>query len=129
MREVLEQTRLLGEAILNSDIYRRVQAANEAMENDPATCRLVSAYMAARNEVQALLGDEVDPEALAEAGRAVEEAEAAMNAAPLVIEAREASAAYSKMMDNVNQLLKLLLTGDSGSGGCTGSCETCGGCG
>ena len=36
---------------------------------------------------------------------------------------------FAQLMNNVNGILKLFITGDSDGEGCSGSCEGCGGCG
>ena len=67
----------------------------------------------------------------------MEEAEAALNEQPLVKELQTARADFSQMMENVNRILRLVITGEteeeSGCGGscsgCSGGCGSCGGCG
>ena len=40
-----------------------------------------------------------------------------------------ARADFNQMMENINQILRLIITGETEAGGCSGSCESCGGCG
>ena len=36
---------------------------------------------------------------------------------------------YNDLMENVNRILRLVVTGETDEGGCSGNCATCGGCG
>lgn len=130
MREVMLKAQALGEAILNSDVYKRKQAAEAAVSSDAEAAAAVAAYMEKRSAVEEMLGDEnLDPVQLSEAGQAMQEAEEAMNTNAVVKEVKAASDAYNTMMDNINRLLRLIVDGEVDSeSGCTGSCETCSGC-
>ena len=113
MRNVMEKAQELAQAIVESDIYQRMHT------------------------VENLLAEEnMYHTALAEAGKAMEEAEAALNEQALVKELQAAREDFSQMMENVNRILRLVITGepeDSGCGGgcsgCSGSCGSCSGCG
>ena len=81
--------------------------------------------------MEALLAqNNVDHEALAKAGQEMEEAEKAVNEVPLVAELQEARGMFSLMMDNVNRVLKFMITGEEedAHGGCSGNCSGCSGC-
>ena len=58
-------------------------------------------------------------------------AEKAMEECTMVKDMREAQAKFQEMMDNVNRILRLVITGEveDATGGCTGNCASCGGCG
>ena len=74
----------------------------------------------------------MDPEQLKTAGEEMEKAETRMNENEKIIALRNARKDFQTMMDNVNQILRLVITGtvdDQGaSGGCSGQCDQCGGC-
>ena len=129
MREVMLKAQELAEAILASDIYKRSKAAEEAVTADPDAVRCMSDYYEKERAIRELLnqGDDMDPNELAEAGQALEEAKAVMHSMPLIQELQAANEACNQMLQNVNRLLQLNMNGGSG---CTGSCDTCsGGCG
>lgn len=130
MRDVMLKAQALGEAILASDVYKRKNEAESKVATDETAAAAVAAYMEKRHAVEELLGDaDMDPGKLAEAGAAMQEAEEAMNANPVVKEVKAASDAYNTMMDNINRLLRLIVDGEvDAESGCTGSCETCAGC-
>ena len=75
----------------------------------------------------------MDPEELKEANLAMQQAEARMNANEKVAELKKARKAFSNMMDSVNRVLRLVITGelreDDVSAGCSGNCSGCSGCG
>ena len=80
----------------------------------------------------------MDPGKLKEASREMTRAEEEMNANEKVARLKEARKAFSDMMDNVNRVLRLVITGEireedvgGGPGGaaCGGNCGGCSGCG
>ncbi len=138
MRNVMEKAQALAQAIVESDIYQRMHTAESQATADADAAGAIAALMEKRQAVENLLAEEdMDHTALAEAGKAMEEAEAALNEQPLVKELQTARADFSQMMENVNRILRLVITGEtegeSGCGGscsgCSGGCGSCGGCG
>ncbi len=138
MRNVMEKAQALAQAIVESDIYQRMHTAESQVTADADAAGAIAALMEKRQAVENLLAEEdMDHTALAEAGKAMEEAEAALNEQPLVKELQTARADFSQMMENVNRILRLVITGEteeeSGCGGscsgCSGGCGSCGGCG
>ena len=78
---------------------------------------------------------DIDPSQLAEAAQELEDVQQAMTDCPIIRDMREAQKKYQDMMDNVNRILRLVVTGetedDKGgqpTSGCTGNCASCGGC-
>lgn len=131
MRNVMMKAQELGEAILASDLYKRSQAAEQAMENDPEATRLVADYMEKQRAVNEILSSgDVDTDKLAQAGLALQEAEERMKSNPVVQETQKANAECNAMLDNVNRIIQLIVRGKTeDSAGCTGNCASCGGCG
>lgn len=130
MEKVLEQARLLAEAIAESDVYQHMrQCENDAMK-DPEATQAISDFVEKRQKVESLLAEgNMDHAALAEASQAMEAAEKLVNQQPMVRAMQDARNQFTQMMDNVNQILRFIITGETGeSGGCSGSCESCGGC-
>ena len=129
MEKVLEQARLLAEAIAESEVYQHMhQCENDAMKDIDAT-RAIADFVEKRQKVESLLAEgNMDHAALAEASKAMEDAEKLVNAQPKVRAMQEAREAFTQMMNNVNQILRFIITGEMGEpGGCSGSCEGCGG--
>lgn len=132
MRDVMMKAQSLAEAILASDIYKTMHDLEDQVTRDEAATAAISAYMEKRGNVELLLrAPDFDAEKVAAAGQELEEAEKAMDACPMVKDMREAQQRFQEMMDNVNRILRLVITGavEDGSGGCSGNCASCGGCG
>lgn len=131
MEKVLEQARLLAEAIAESDVYQKMhQCENDAMKDAEAT-RAIADFVEKRQKVESLLAEgNMDHTALAEASKAMEDAEKKVNEQPKVRAMQEARSEFTQMMNNVNQILRFIITGETeDNSGCSGSCESCGGCG
>lgn len=131
MEKVLEQARLLAEAIAESDVYQKMhQCENDAMKDAEAT-RAIADFVEKRQKVESLLAEgNMDHAALAEASKAMEDAEKKVNEQPKVRAMQEARGEFTQMMNNVNQILRFIITGETeDNSGCSGSCESCGGCG
>ena len=131
MEKVLEQARLLAEAIAESDVYQKMhQCENDAMKDAEAT-RAIADFVEKRQKVESLLAEgNMDHIALAEASKAMEDAEKKVNEQPKVRAMQEARGEFTQMMNNVNQILRFIITGEmEDNSGCSGSCESCGGCG
>lgn len=130
MQEVLKKAQELGLAILDSEIYKRSKQLEDEMMSDPEASRVLSHYMECQRRVNELLSDnEMDPAVLAQVGDELEAAREALNANALIKAAQEANKAANTMLDNVNSIIQLIVTGRTGEGGCTGNCGSCGGCG
>ena len=132
MRDVMMQAQALAEAIVKSEIYQHMHTLEEQVTKNEDATAAISAYMEKRNEVELLLrASDFDAEKVAAAGQELQDAEQAMNECSMVKEMREAQEKFQEMMDNVNRILRLVITGEveDGAGGCTGNCASCGGCG
>ena len=121
MKQVLQKTQELAEAIMESEYYRKMKQKESETRRDEEAASLLDDMIIKRQRVEDILSSaDMDPEEL-------KRASAEMNAA---------RKDFQTMMDNVNQLLRLAITGESGEGGrfrrssgCGGSCEGCNGCG
>jgi len=131
MEKVILQAELLGEAILESDVYIRMRLSEQAAMKDESASVLVAEYQEKRTQVENVLSENnMDREALSKASQELEAAEKAVDDYALLGEMREARAAFSEMMTKVNSIIKYVVTGESAetSGGCGGSCDGCKGC-
>ena len=131
MEKVLAQAELLAEAILSSEEYIRMRLAEQAAIADTSATELVSAYQERRAEVETILSaNDLDHGELAKAGEALEAAEKALDDCAIIKDMRDSRADFSDMMNQVNALIKLVVTGEAPeeeAGGCSGSCSSCGG--
>jgi cell fate (sporulation/competence/biofilm development) regulator YlbF (YheA/YmcA/DUF963 family) len=135
MEKVLNQAELLAEAILESEEYIRMRLLEQAAMKDGGASVLVAEYSEKRSRVESVLtSNDMDHAELASASQALEEAEKAIDEYALLKDMREARANFSAMMEKVNAIIRMVVTGESPeesahAGGCGGSCSTCGGCG
>ena len=133
LNNVMQKAQALAEAILESEIYQGMKAAENRYMHDGEALALTAAVNEKRNAVQELLtANDMDHAALAMAGEELEDAEEAMNACAAVHELQDARRAFTAMMDNVNRILRLVITGETGDddtgSGCSGNCSGCAGC-
>lgn len=142
MNNVMHKAQELAEAIVESSIYQRMHAAELQVNKDEEAVKAVSDFVEKRQAVENILAsNNLDHDELAQAGKAMEEAEAKLNEVPLIKEMQESRKEFTQMMENVNRILRLVITGETEDecdcgdhhhhhhhGGCSGSCEGCSGC-
>ena len=132
MRDVMMKAQELAEAILDSGIYQKMKEKEREVRQDPVAGALLEDMLAKRQQVENILSStNMKPEELSQASLAMEEAEKKMNSDEKIIALKAARKDFQTMMDNVNQILRLVVTGkveDSSSEGCNGNCASCGGC-
>ena len=133
MREVMAKAQELAEAILESDIYQEMKRQETAVRKDADAAKALGDMIEKRQQVESILSSEkMDPEVLAQASREMEEAENRMNKNEMIGKLKEKRKDFQTMMDNVNKILRLVITGETedenGGSGCSGNCSGCSGC-
>ncbi len=135
MREVMKKAQELAEAVLASDIYTKMKQLEEEVNNDPEASAAMQDMIAKRKRVEDILSSkDMDPEELSRAGMEMQEAEKVMNSKDAILNLKAARKEFSTMMDNVNRILRLVITGEvqdddiSQTGSCSGDCSRCSGC-
>lgn len=133
MRQVMMKAQELAEAILDSDTYQKMKRLEGEVRHDPEAGFLLGDMIEKRQKVEEILSrNGMNPDDLAEASLAMEEAEKRMNENEKIQTLKEARKDFQTMMDNVNKILRLVVTGqiedEDGSSGCSGNCGACGGC-
>ena len=133
MREVMNKAQELAEAILDSEIYQKMKDQENAVRKDPEAAKAMGDMIEKRQRVENVLSSaNMDPNELAQASREMEEAEQRMNGNAMIKELKDRRKDFQTMMDNVNKILRLVITGqvedESGAAGCSGNCSGCSGC-
>ncbi len=134
MHDVMQKAQELAEAILDSEIYSNMKKLEGEVRHDEQAGKLLGDMIEKRQKVEETLSSStMKPEDLAKASQEMEEAEKRMNANEKIQALKNARKDFQTMMDNVNKILRLVITGqvendDATGRGCTGSCDTCGGC-
>ena len=134
MRNVMMKAQELAEAIIDSEIYRKMKQQEADVKHDPEAAAALSDMIEKRGKVEDILSSaNMDANELAEASREMEEAEKRMNENGMIKTLKEYRKDFQTMMDNVNRILRLVITGqtedeDGRSSGCSGNCSGCSGC-
>ena len=134
MRNVMMKAQELAEAILDSEVYTRMKQQENDVKRDPEAGIALSDMIEKRSRVENILSSaNMDPNELAEATREMEESEQRMNDNEMIKALKEYRKDFQTMMDNVNRILRLVITGQTedengGSSGCSGNCSGCSGC-
>ncbi len=123
----------LAESILDSEIYQKMKQQENAVRRDPEAAKALGDMIEKRNRVENILSAaDMDPNELAEASREMEEAEKRMNENEMIQSLKDCRKDFQTMMDNVNKILRLVITGetedDTKFSGCGGNCSGCSGC-
>ena len=131
MNMVFEKTRELGEALMASEEYIAMKAAEDAAMANAEAADLMSRYLENKTKLEDILhSGSPDPDAISELGEAMETLQGQFQNVPDIIEMNRTRQAFDNLINQVNQVLHFIITGEmeEGGEGCTGSCETCPGC-
>ena len=133
MRTVMMKAQELAESILDSEIYQKMKQQENAVRRDPEAAKALGDMIEKRNRVENILSAaDMDTNELAEASREMEEAEKRMNENEMIQSLKDCRKDFQTMMDNVNKILRLVITGetedDTKFSGCGGNCSGCSGC-
>ena len=130
MNEVFMKTRELGEAILRSEEFSKVKQAEEnAMKNTEAA-ETMGKYLELKGEMEKMMAmgekDWVRVKQLSDDMSSLQER---MNLIDDIKALNDAREGFANLINQVNSVLRFIVTGemDAPEGGCSGSCETCGG--
>ena len=134
MHSVFEKASALGEAIQQSEEFRAMRAAENAVTQDEQAAAVMGEFLSRKGQVEDILSsEEPDHAALAEHSQAMETLQETLQAMPLVQTMARARADFAAMMQQMNQVLRFMVTGEmpeEDEDGCSGNCGGCaGGCG
>ncbi len=134
MKNVMQKAQELADAVVASDVYTKMKDLEEEVQNDETAAAAMQKMIEKRKIVEDVLTKKnMDREELSRASREMQLAEQEMNQNEKIQALKAARKDFSTMMDNVNRILRLVITGeiqeeDAGFGGCSGSCDGCDGC-
>lgn len=134
MNNVMTKAQELAEAVSRSDVYLRMKEKEAEVEADEAASAAIRRMADKRQRVEDLLSQKgMDPSELKLANAEMILAEREMNANASVMALKAARKEFTDMMDNVNRILRMVITGEVReedlSSDCSGNCEGCSGCG
>ena len=134
MRNVMMKAQYLAEAIVDSEIYRKMKQLEGEVRHDPEASAALEKMQDRRKKVEDLLTSvDMNPAELKKASAEMHAAEEQMNANAKIQELKEARRDFQNMMDNVNKILRLVVTGEveddpESRARCGGRCAGCSGC-
>ena len=130
MDQVFLKTRELGQALVESEIYKTMKAAEDkAMQNTQAA-ETMGKYMELRGQLQEMLSQpEPDTVKMQELSNEMDSVHDQLQNIDDIVNLTKAREEFNNLIGQVNQVLQFIVTGklDEPEGGCTGSCATCGG--
>lgn len=128
MSEILTKARELGQAIVDSEEYKTLKAAEEKQEKDEEAMALLVEYNNVRKALaEEINGGEVSDERMNEIRTKLEETYEKVMSHPTISEYYAAQQKFEGVVQQMNSILTYFMTGEI-SGGCSGSCSGCSGC-
>ncbi len=130
MDAVFQKTRELGQALMESEAYQKMKAAEDrAMQNQEAA-RTMGEYLEKRQALQTMMQSEnPDPGALKRISDEMDEAQERLQMMDDIVALTEARNAFNALIGQINQVLQFIVTGEMQEpSGCSGSCASCPGC-
>ena len=129
MDMVFEKTRELGQALLESEAYQRMKAAEDkAMKNQDAAI-LMSEMLERRSQIQEQMQQtNPDPAVLKRLSDEMDEIQEKLQMMDDIVELTQARGEFNALIGQVNQVLQFIVTGRMDDGDCGGDCSSCGGC-
>lgn len=131
MDAVFQKTRELGQALIESEVYQEMKAAEEKAALNQEASKTMNHYLELRGQIQDMLSREnPDSAVLKRLSDEMDETQNKLNMIDDIAAMTQARAAFSELINQVNQVLQFIVTGriaEEGQDGCSGSCASCGG--
>ena len=130
MDAVFQKTRELGQALMESDAYLNMKAAEDrAMQNEEAA-RAMGDFLEKRQQLQGLMQSEnPDPGAMKRISDEMDAAQERLQMMDDIVALTEARNEFNALIGQINQVLQFVVTGEMQQPeGCSGSCASCPGC-
>lgn len=129
MDNVFLKTRELGEALLESEAYRKMkECEDKAMRNQEAA-QLMGEMLERRASIQEMMQQtNPDPGALKRLSDEMDDIQARLQMMDDIVALTQARGEFNDLINQVNQVLQFIVTGKMDSDDCAGDCSTCAGC-
>ena len=129
MDKVFEKTRVLGEALLESDAYKRMKAAEEKAMQNAQGAEMMALYLEKRGQIQEMMElENPDPGAMKRLSDEMDDIQEKLQLIDDIAELTAARSEFNGLIGQINQVLQFIVTGRMEEAGCSGSCDTCKGC-
>ena len=129
MDAVFQKTRELGQALIESEAYQQMKAAEDKAARNQEAADTMNHYLELRGQIQEILSREnPDSAVLKRLSDEMDATQEKLNMIDDIAAMTQARAAFSELINQVNQVLQFIVTGQvPEEGDCSGSCSTCGG--
>ena len=129
MDMVFEKTRELGQALLESETYKNMKAAEDkAMANQEAA-QLMSQMLEHRSSIQQMMqATNPDPVALKRLSDEIDGIQERLQMMDDIVALTQARSEFTDLINQINQVLQFIVTGRMDDGDCAGDCSACSGC-
>ncbi len=129
MDMVFQKTRELGEALLESEVYKRMKAAEEKAMKNAEAAQMMGAMLERRSEIQEMMQTpNPDPAVLKRLSDEMDEIQEKLQMMDDIVELTQSRSEFNGLINQVNQVLQFIVTGRMDEGDCSGDCSSCGGC-
>ena len=128
---IFEKTRELGQALLESDVYKKMKEAEEKAMQNMEAAEMMALYLEKRSQIQEMMEVEnPDPGAMKRLSDEMDEVQQKLQMVDDIVALTSARAEFNGLIGQINQVLQFIVTGrmTDEEGGCTGSCNSCSGC-
>ena len=128
---IFEKTRELGQALLESDVYKKMKDAEEKAMQNVEAAEMMALYLEKRSQIQEMMEVEnPDPGAMKRLSDEMDEVQQKLQMVDDIVALTTARAEFNGLIGQINQVLQFIVTGrmTDEEGGCTGSCNSCSGC-
>ena len=130
MDQVFLKTRELGQALVESDAYKTMKAAEDKAMANTEAANTMAHYMELRGQLQEMLSTP-DPDSvkMKEISDEMDATHEKLQNIEDIVNLTKAREDFNNLIGQINQVLQFIVTGklDAPEGGCTGSCASCGG--
>lgn len=124
---IYEQTTALGEAITETEEYKRFKEAEKAQQESQEATDQINDYNKLRNELALQIRNTNPPkEEIDKIRETLDKEFEKLRENPIIDEYIEANKAFTQLVENINNIIGMYVSGNQG--GCGGSCSSCSGC-
>ena len=128
MAEIFEKARELGEAIIESKEYQELKKAETEQENDEEAMKLLEEYSKLRSKLaEEIQKGDVAEDRMTKIREELEEAYEKITQNDHITAYINAQRIFQSIIEQMNNIISFHITGKMPTG-CSGSCDSCGGC-
>ena len=129
MDNVFAKTRELGAALLESEAYLNMKAAEDKAMQSAEAAQTMAAFLEKRGELQSMMqSDNPDPGAMKRLSEEMDDLQDRLQMVDDIVALNDARNEFNSLIGQINQVLQFIVTGRMDETGCSGDCGTCGGC-